>query len=131
MSVWTSSFPISEIQLDEAGNGKGWFKTNLPHHKFIADTMCASWNNKHMERRLVGPVSGIITSVEMTCYVTEDGESRGRVTAVCAPGFRLTHKRRVSLCVQLIDGLFVEWAKEFLGPKNVMRAPDGTRLMVT
>ena len=102
MSYFTSSFPITEVQLDENNHPIASYNKNLPHHDFICEKICDIWNNMHSEKHFEGIFKRKIISSVMS-YKTDDiGRSMLQVNLVFISGFRLTSKRKEEISRQLV-----------------------------
>ncbi len=130
MSQYRTYFDIMEEQVDDNDDIIKDFKTNLPHHDFICQAMCKSWNNMHIEQFFDGPLAKKIKSAKMTYSRGPHGESFGHITFVGTPGFRFTQRMKEELDDQVSAQFSDGWGESFFGYINIMTAPDGTRFMV-
>lgn len=130
MSIWTSSFPIKELQLNEYNKIIAKFDKNLPHYDFICQKMCNSWNILHIEKYINGILKDKIISAVMTCEIDKNNIPRGRITVTFIDKFRLSQKYKNELINQLVNNFFNKWVKEFFSYNNIMIAPDGIKLIV-
>lgn len=131
MSVYRTYFAITEHIVHHNRKEPQIFHENLPHHDFICETMCRSWNGMQMESRFSGKLKDKITAVAMTHEQGPDNMSYILLTVNCRPGLRMTRKTKNEIEDQITRMLKTEWENSFFGKENILHAPDGTDLFVT
>ena len=130
MSQYAAIYTVNETQLDKDDNIIAEFQKDLPHHDFICEEMCKSWNDSKMEQFFDGILKDKILSARMKSGKTEDGESYCLINVIGRPKVRFTQKIREAIYEQISAQMSDGWGEGFFGYANIMTAPDGTRLMV-
>lgn len=131
MSKYVLCVSFHEIALNADDEFLGEYTVKLPHHKYIVNAACESWNKMHMEQYYDGVLAGKITSAVMYPYrdVSGEGKCMVKIEVVLKQGIRMNEKYRASILrqtsAQLVDG----WGESFYGYVNVMTV-DGQRFMV-
>lgn len=97
----------------------------LPHHATIAEMICASWNERHMEQFFDGVLKDNIQSAVMRCIQEkENGYSVAEITITGVPGFRFSSKRIGMIDEQMDAQMADGWGEGFF--HKVFVAADGT-----
>lgn len=131
MSLYRTYFNITETQVDLHGKVKQKMTTDLPHHDFICEAMCRSWNDAHMEHRFTGILKDKIINTTMTHEQGPGQMSYGIITVTGKPGLRMTRKTKNEIEDQITEMFSGEWGNTFFGTGHTMTAPDGITLFVT
>ena len=129
MSKYKWRTDLYEIVVDANGEFVELYEHWLPHHEMIAEKICASWNEMHMEQFFDNVLKDNIQSAVMRCVQEKDtGYSVAEVIITGVPGFRFSSMRLgiidEQMNVQMIDG----WGEGFF--HKLFVAPDGTRFCV-
>ena len=124
MSYLTYNYEIHEIACDKDGTYIKEYQKDLPHAKELADAMCKSWNDMHMEQYYDSIAKDKIESAVMKPIQTNDGTCVTSIRLVAKPGVRLTEKLRNELFEQT-DAQFSDgWGESFFGTINIMHDAD-------
>ena len=129
MSAFNYLYAVHEVQVDKNDNLIAEFEDNLPHHSFIMDEMCKSWNDMHMEQYYDGILKNKILSAKMIPDII-DGTSCAKINIIGKSGVRFTQKVKDAIVEQTSAQMCDGWGEGFFGYANIMTAPDGTRLYV-
>lgn len=125
MSKYKWRTDLYEIVEDADGEFVELYELWLPHHETIAEKICASWNEMHMERYFDDVLKDNIQSAVMRCIQEkETGYSVAEITITGVPGFRFSSKRigmiNEQMDAQMADG----WGEGFF--HKLFTATDGT-----
>lgn len=129
MSKYKWRTDLYEIVEDADGEFVELYEQWLPHHETIAEKICASWNEMHMEQYFDDVLKDNIQSAVMRCIQEkETGYSVAEITITGVSGFRFSNKRigiiNEQMDAQMADG----WGEGFF--HKVFTAPDGMRFCV-
>lgn len=130
MSKFNYITNLIETEIDEHGSSIHDYETNLPHHDFIIEEICKSWNGMHMEQYYDGCLTGKIESAVMSAYRDRNnsGKCMVKITFVLKKGYRLTETCRDAIIDQTNAQFTDGWGEGFFGYGNVMT--DGKRRFI-
>ncbi len=125
--IWRTD--LYEVVVDADGEFVEAYEQWLPHHTTIAELICASWNEMHMEQFFDDVLKDNIQSAVMRCkQEKETGYSVAEVIITGVPGFRFSRKRIGMIDEQLVAQMADGWGEGFF--HKLFTAPDGTRFYV-
>lgn len=128
MSQYRTYFFVSEQQISGDGNPMELIETGLPHHDFIGQEICRSWNEAHIEQFFYGILKDRIRSCKMTCRLDNKGHTCCHICFTGVDGFRMTKKVKDAIDEQVTGQFCDGWGEGFFG--ITMEAPDGAKLQV-
>ena len=125
--IWRTD--LYEVTVDADGEFVELYEQWLPHHEMIAEKICASWNEMHMEQYFDDVLKGNIQSAVMRCIQEKDSDySVAEVIITGVPGFRFSRKRIGMIDEQLVAQMADGWGEGFF--HKLFTAPDGTLFYV-
>ena len=125
--IWRTD--LYEVIVDADGEFVELYKQWLPHHEMIAEKICASWNEMHIEQYFDDVLKSNIQSAVMRCIQEkETGYSVAKITVTGVPGFRFSSKRIGMIDEQMDAQMADGWGEGFF--HKLFTAPDGTLFYV-
>ena len=125
--IWRTD--LYEVTVDADGEFAEAYERWLPHHATIAEKICASWNEMHMEQYFDDVLKNNIQSAVMRCIQEkETGYSVAEITITGVSGFRFS-RRRIGMIDEQMDAQMADgWGEGFF--HKLFTAPDGTLFYV-